>query len=88
MGVLAGILMVNVAPVVFAKDAQKPCTVGKPLADNCSQFSDFVRLAAADKKFQNFVLRHVDETTPADTLKKVAQNAGSHCPAAPWDCAD
>jgi len=56
-------------------------SVGRLLADNWDEFSDLVRLAASDKGFQRFVLRHVDETIPADTLKKVAQNAKGHCPA-------
>jgi len=55
--------------------------VGRLLADNWDQFSDLVRLAARDNSFQSFVLRHVDETLPADTLKKIVQNAKHHCPA-------
>lgn len=54
--------------------------VGRLLADNWDQFSDLVRLAAREKSFQSFVLRHVDETIPADTLKKIVQNARHHCP--------
>jgi hypothetical protein len=54
--------------------------VGKLLADNWNEFPDLARLATKDKPFQNFVLRHVDETIPAETLKKVAQNATNQCP--------
>jgi hypothetical protein len=54
--------------------------IGKLLADNWNQFPDLVRLAAKDKRFQSFVLRHVDETIPDDTLKKLAQNAKGQCP--------
>ena len=53
--------------------------VSKLLADDWNQFPDLVRLAATDKHFQSFVLRHVDETIPAERLKKVAQNANSRC---------
>jgi hypothetical protein len=55
--------------------------VGRLLADNWDQFSDLVRLAARDNSFQSFVFRHVDGTIPADTLKKIVQNAKHHCPA-------
>ncbi len=55
--------------------------VGKLLADNWNQFPDLVKLATSDQRFQIFVVHHLDETVPADTLKKAAQNAKSRCPA-------
>jgi hypothetical protein len=55
--------------------------VGKLLADNWKQFPDLVKLASSDQRFQTFVVHHIDETVPADTLKKAAQNAKSRCPA-------
>ena len=54
--------------------------VGKLLADNWNELPDLVRLSTKDKHFQNFVLRHVDETIPDDMLKKIAANAESQCP--------
>jgi hypothetical protein len=33
------------------------------------------------RSFQAFVVRHIDETIPADTLKKAAKNAKTRCPA-------
>ncbi len=54
--------------------------VGKLLADHWNQFPDLVKLATSDQRFQSFVVRHIDETIPADTLKKTAQNAKSRCP--------
>jgi len=54
--------------------------IGKLLADKWNQFSDLVKLAAKDKSFQSFVLRHLNETLPDDMLKKVAQNAKGQCP--------
>ena len=54
--------------------------VGKLLADNWNQFPDLVKLATSDQRFQTFVVRHVDETVPADALKKTAHNAKSRCP--------
>jgi hypothetical protein len=53
--------------------------VGRLLADNWDQVTDLARLAARDKSFQSFVLRHVDETLSPDTLKKIVQNAKHHC---------
>jgi hypothetical protein len=55
--------------------------IGRLLADNWDQFPDLIKLAARDDGFQRFVLQHVDETIPADTLKKIIQNAKGHCPA-------
>ena len=54
--------------------------IGKLLADKWDQFPDLVKLATKDKRFQSFVLRHVDETIPDDMLKKVGQNARDECP--------
>ena len=55
--------------------------VGKLLADHWDQFPSLVKLATSDRAFQTFVVRHIDETIPADTLKKAAKNAKTRCPA-------
>lgn len=54
--------------------------VGKLLADHWDQFPALVKLATNDRAFQIFVVRHIDETIPADTLKKVVKNAKTRCP--------
>lgn len=55
--------------------------VGKLLADQWDQFPTLVKLATNDRAFQTFVVRHIDETIPADTLKNVLKNAKTRCPA-------
>jgi hypothetical protein len=55
--------------------------VGKLLADHWDQFSSLVKLATNDRAFKAFVVRHIDETIPADTLKKAVKNAKTRCPA-------
>jgi hypothetical protein len=39
-----------------------------------------IRLATNDKKFERFVLRHVDETLSDDELRTIAENARLYCP--------
>src|SRR5690349_15092690 len=55
--------------------------VGKLLADHWEQFPGLVTLATNDRAFKAFVVRHIDETIPAGTLKKAAKNAKTRCPA-------
>lgn len=55
--------------------------VGKLLANDWAHFPRFVRLANADKRFGQFVVRHVDESLPGETLEKISKNARSECPA-------
>jgi hypothetical protein len=38
------------------------------------------RLAAADKAFERFVLRHIDKSLDEDELLAIADNSKSHCP--------
>ena len=55
--------------------------VGKLLANDWNHFQDLLKLTTQDKGFQTFVVRHVDETIPDDTLSRVRKNAKSQCPA-------
>jgi len=54
--------------------------VGRLLGDDWKHFDRLIALAKADKRFQSFVLRHVDETVPADTSAKISRNARTRCP--------
>jgi hypothetical protein len=54
--------------------------VGKLLANKWQEFGELAKLASRDTGFQCFVLKHVDETIPADTLGKIVENAKTHCP--------
>jgi len=55
--------------------------VGRLLAEDWRNFNRLIALTRADKGFQRFVLRHIDETLPADTLSKISSNARIKCPA-------
>jgi hypothetical protein len=54
--------------------------VGKKLADDWKHFGRFLTLANTEKGFQRFVLKHLDQSIPADTLQKISANARSACP--------
>jgi hypothetical protein len=55
--------------------------VAKLLAHHWDSFSDFVKLAANDKAFEKFVVRHVDETIDwTHDAPEIHENAGLHCP--------
>jgi hypothetical protein len=55
--------------------------VAKLLANRWDSFDEFAKLASNDKGFENFVLRHVDETIDwSHDAPKIRQNARSHCP--------
>jgi hypothetical protein len=56
-------------------------TVGRLLAKDWKHFGDFAELGRSDPKFENFVLRHIDETLPIDVLKAITDNAQKSCPA-------
>jgi hypothetical protein len=55
--------------------------VGKLLASDWRQLNRLVVLTKTDKSFQRFVIKHIDETLPSDSLQKIATNARSTCPA-------
>jgi hypothetical protein len=42
------------------------------LAHDWKHIGTLGKLGASDKKFENFVLRHIDETLPTDMLKAIA----------------
>lgn len=55
--------------------------VGKLLANNWGHFPRLIKLASAHKGFEEFVVRHVDESLPGETLNKISKNARTRCPA-------
>jgi hypothetical protein len=55
--------------------------VGKLLANDWGHLHRLVALTKTDKGFQRFVVKHIDETLPGDTLLKISSNARSDCPA-------
>jgi hypothetical protein len=56
-------------------------SVMKLLADDWKSFNRLVVLANRGRDFRGFVLKHIDETVPADRLAKIARNARSECAA-------
>jgi hypothetical protein len=56
-------------------------TVGRLLASDWKHLGALAKLVATDKKFEHFVLRHIDETLPIKVLKTIASNAEKSCPA-------
>jgi len=55
--------------------------VGKLLANDWGQLNHLLALTKTDKGFQRFVVKHIDETLPGDTLLRISTNARSSCPA-------
>jgi hypothetical protein len=55
-------------------------TVGRLLERDWNHVAALAKIVAADKRFENFVLRHIDETLPTDTLDSIASNAEKSCP--------
>jgi hypothetical protein len=56
-------------------------SVTKLLADDWKNFNRLLALAHQNRGFTSFVLKHIDESVPADRLTKIAHNAQSKCPA-------
>jgi hypothetical protein len=54
-------------------------SVGRLLARDWKHLNSFVRLSA-DQDFEQFVIRHVDETMSEDEAALVINNARLHCP--------
>ena len=54
-------------------------SVGRLLARDWKHLNAFVRLTA-DQDFEQFVIRHVDETMSEDEAALVIHNARLHCP--------
>lgn len=56
-------------------------TVGRLLASDWKHIATLAKLVASNKKFESFVLRHINETLPIEELRAIAINAGKSCPA-------
>jgi hypothetical protein len=52
------------------------------LAYDWKDLGPFLRLTAADPNFEDFVIRHVNETMTEDEAIRIVKNARSRCPAA------
>jgi hypothetical protein len=56
-------------------------SVTKLLGDDWKSFNWLLALTNRNGKFKEIVLKHIDESVPADRLAKIANNARSDCPA-------
>ena len=54
--------------------------VSKLLADDWSHFNRLLALTKTDKRFQQFVLKHIDGIISPSVLHKIASNAETRCP--------
>lgn len=50
------------------------------LAEHWGEIGQLGAILKSDLAFRKFVIRHIDETIPAERLKRIAKNAGKRCP--------
>jgi hypothetical protein len=55
--------------------------VGNLLANGWGRLPRLVTITKRDKSFEQFVLKHIDESLTDDTLLKISKHARSECPA-------
>ena len=55
-------------------------SVARLLAKNWKQLPELGRLVSKDESFENFIIRHLDETDNYDDLKTIGRNARLSCP--------
>jgi hypothetical protein len=53
--------------------------VGKLLANDWGHLNRLLALTKSDAGFQQFVVKHIDETLPDKTLQRISNNARSSC---------
>lgn len=62
-------------------------SVTHQLADNWKNLDTLLEITASDKEFEDFVMRHIDETMSEEEASRVINNARQHCPPkAAWLC--
>jgi hypothetical protein len=62
-------------------------SVTHQLADNWKNLDALLEITASDKEFEDFVVRHIDETMTEEEASRVISNARQHCPPkAAWLC--
>lgn len=54
--------------------------VARQFANHWAELSDLLRLIAKNRKFEVFVLMHLDETDNADDLRRIEDLAKTECP--------
>jgi len=54
--------------------------VTRMLALQWASVSQLQSLAATDPRFKQFIFKHIDATTPLETLRRISFNAQRHCP--------
>lgn len=54
--------------------------VGRLLAKDWNHFGKLYALVHGNKKFEQFVIRHIDETVPDDYLNQIIENVRQRCP--------
>lgn len=56
-------------------------SVGNLLANHWATVTDLLKITAQNKKFEIFVLSHIDATLPLDQVNRIKANAKNACPA-------
>jgi hypothetical protein len=54
--------------------------IGRLLADDWKHFDRLSKLCSSNKRFERFVVKHIDATIPANVLQKIVDNARLNCP--------
>jgi hypothetical protein len=54
--------------------------ISRLLVDQWPKLNELSAYAMNDRKFENFVIRHIDETVTTEDLLKINENAKSECP--------
>lgn len=55
-------------------------TIGRLLAHDWNHIHNLSRLTLKDKQFEAFIIKHIDETVPNNTLEQIYKNAKNNCP--------
>lgn len=50
------------------------------LAEHWEDIAQLGKISRLNPAFLKFVIKHIDETLPADRLERIAKNAGTQCP--------
>lgn len=50
------------------------------LADHWETLRQIEPMIVAEPPFREFIVRHIDETVPAERLQRIGRNAGQQCP--------
>jgi hypothetical protein len=56
-------------------------SIGRLLSEDWASFHDLIVLAKSDNEFEQFCIKHIDETIPSTEISMIRKNAEKLCPA-------